>query len=193
MTPFAKRLYIASVLFAAMPMLAGASLFLLWFATRAGVYVLIGIYALYVSLASVAVSSICLLSFLGINRGGENKLLYFAALPAFLMALNFPVGTAVIGTFCYLQSQYVLDIRNDSSVVVKNIRVVADCEDVLGDLSSGEQITRKYRFLQDGALTFSAQADEKTVQGVVEGYVTNGWGGHKLLVFENNGQYRIVE
>ena len=174
-------------------MLVGISIFLLWFITRKEIFFWMGFYGLFACLASVAVSSVFLMVSLGDNRV-HGRQLVFSVLPAvFLMVLNFPVGIAVIIAFDYFQSQYVLIVKNDSSVVVKDIRIVATSEDVIGDLCPNEQTTKKYHFAGDGNLTFSASIEGQTINGAIEGYVTQGIGGKKQLIFGQDLQYRLVD
>jgi len=111
------------------------------------------------------------------------------------------IGITLIGVIALLvgaaiiyheirKEPYILTIKNNSSSDIENITLKGQGfghKESLGRILSGDQIQYSFYVRGEGPLEFEVTWNEKSHSGVIEGYVSGGFGGNGKLIFNQDG------
>jgi len=192
-----KKLYAASIIFGVAPLIFGIFVFALWYFTRADVLIMAGVFTIIGGLVSVLIAAICLIVYLWhqLRNGIAGKiLLKRGVLTAIIIIANFPIGYFCSNAALNIITQYVLTIENKSTSVITGATIMAPgISKQFESIKPNEKIVLKLNFKGDGILEFEVKQGATDFGGVIEPYVTGSLGGATTLIFENDGQYKIVQ
>ncbi len=111
-----------------------------------------------------------------------------------LLLANFPVAAAIVLTVIHLETTFFVTARNLSNKTMHTFKLTAPGVDVeLGPIKPGQKKKTSFQVHADGTLRFSAVQDDRQIEGTVEGYVTNGMGGRKIIEIRDGGQYAVLD
>jgi len=193
-----KRFLQAALFCGAAPLVVGIAIFVAWIFTRAGWLMVAGVFTIYAGLCSVGIGAICLVVYVWRSwRSGEIKhrsLVWQAVGTAALLLANFPAGVSVVMGAILIETRYTVTLTNQSDVPLKSAEVCGGGVDVrFGDVAPGATVVRSFWIKADGELVLTAIHGSNKVETTVEGYVTNGMGGDKIVVLDANGSVNIKD
>jgi uncharacterized membrane protein len=192
-----KKLYPVSIIFGAAPLIIGVSVFIVWYFSKAEFLEIAGIFTILGGLVSVVVAAISLIIYLWYQSKKDKfgKVLFKkVALSADIIILNFPVAFICMVSALNILTAYVLTIKNNSELNIDKVQISAPgINNEIKLLKPGEEISLDLDFKGDGILEFAAMQEHKRVEGVVESYVTGSMGGYGAILFQNNGEYIIIQ
>jgi hypothetical protein len=88
---------------------------------------------------------------------------------------------------------YSLTIHNKSSSVITDVIITAPgVQKQINSIRPGKQINLRLSFNGDGILQLEAKQNSVKITVLIEGYVTGSSSGDAVLVFENDGQYNLI-
>ncbi len=185
----------AAVVLGLIPLATGTSIFLLWLLTRWDWLMVAGILTVCGGVACVTAGLVCLIAYAVLarrrNRAGNVKWRVVAV--AFLLLVNFPVAGAVTWGTVYIETLYTVEVRNGTSSPVDRLAVSGGgVEVIFEDIPPGASRRRRFHVLHDGSLTYRFRHHGEERHGVVEGYVTNSMGGHRVLLIEPGGEVTVL-
>src|SRR5215468_751403 len=183
--PTIRRLRIPLV-FGAAPLTIGVSVFLLWLVTGWKWLELAGIFILYTGTASVVVGlvslSLCVLQRVRSGDWARERLMGRTMFVAMVLVINVPVAGLILWTTYNISTTYTVVVRNYGSASIQLAAITGGGVSLeIGPIEPGASVTKKFHIAQDGTLMFSEERSGRKVQTVVDGYVTNGIGGHKQI------------
>lgn len=192
-----KWWYGASIVCGAAPMIVGVGVFLAWLAVRAEWLELVGLVTLGIGPAVVAVGAVCLLIYVLARRklppdrrGGWLRPIAAGA----LLLANFPVAAAVFSAAWAIETRYVVEIRNAAPVAARSVVLTGSgVETSFGDIPPGGQAKRGFHIRHDGELTLTAVLGDQPIETVIDEYVTNNLGAHKVVTIGPGGEVRVVD
>ena len=160
-----------------LPLFAGMTDFLLWFVTRSDAFQFMGLFIIGAGLLCFAIGGVCLLIHAvdlwqtRRQRGHLKRDVVRSSMAAFLLLLNFPTCFAVIRVVSILESQYVINILNESSQPAHSVVVAHGSKTFqLGDILPRANATLK--LVPEGApLKISLTQNGKPRQSVPADYL----------------------
>ena len=113
---------------------------------------------------------------------------------AALLLANFPVAAGVILAAIAIETRYTVVVSNESAMVLKDAKVFGGGVDVsLGSLRPQASIKRSFYVVTDGRVMFRAISGDQVHSTLVDGYVTNGMGGNKVIEVHSNGDVEVID
>ncbi len=187
-----------AVVCGAAPLVVGVTVFLAWLLTKWKWLMLAGILTIYGGLAMVAVGAVSIIVFvwksLRTGRTPRQQVARHAFTVGGLLLLNFAVAAVIVASVIYIETQYVVTVINDSSVEVRSFVVSGGGVTIdVGTLSPGSEARRVFFIKQDGTLKGEGIQDNRRIEGVIEGYVTGGIGGNKLVKITPDGLLDVTD
>ena len=165
-----------------LPLGTGVGIFLLWLVVRWDWLMLAGFGTICVGLLLVLVGA----GFLVAARSRS---------PAVLGVLlaNFPVAGVIVFVAFDIETRFTVTVVNEGPAPLDAFVVSGGgVEHGFGSVAPGQTATLHRLIDHDGELVFHARRDGEEVEGEVEGYVTNGQGGHKRVVFDQAGDFEVL-
>lgn len=176
-----KALYGISLFCGLAPLMAGITIYVLWLLTGREVFVLAGIYTIYVGLALVTLGFVCLVVYLYklTRRGVRGKpVIKRAVIGTSVLLVNLPVCLLIVVLAFTDLTEFTVLVKNESHVTISQFKLSGPgVDEQWENIGPGELFESPIRFTHDGTLTYSAWIDSFQYRGVVAGYVTNGLGG----------------
>lgn len=187
-----KRFYLLSLFCGIMPIFVGVLVFLVWYFFRLDFLLVTGLFVIYGGIAIVIVGMIFLIMYEVRYRAASGRFDFKKGIiSAGIMIANIPIAIFVSALAIGIMTQYTLTVLNDSGTNIQDVVVMAPNFRVnTGDIPAGEIRVVKLHFQRDGELTFEVHFETQSLQGNIEGYVTNGMGGRSTLIINKN-KYRI--
>lgn len=166
-------------LFWFIPLSLGLLSFFGWLITRFDFFLGAGIIALYIGVFTVLIGSIILLILRLLNKG--NKLLR-----KFLLLLsNIIIGLLVAFVSITLLTMYIVIVENDSNSILTNCIIDGGgIHEEIEDIDPKKVVRKRFWIKHDGTLFFYCQNENKDIEIMIDGYVTNGNGGKKIVTVE---------
>jgi hypothetical protein len=168
-----KASYRVALACAALPLVTGTSVFLLWLLTRSDVLVAAGLFTLFGGLALFAVGVLALARFCWLGlRMPEPPPRFWAstALAAVLLLSNFPAAGLILWKVADLESRYTVVVRNGTASTLEGLHVAGGghAYAAFGPIPPGVSASRAFRIRHEGEL------DLHTDRGAsrIDGYVT---------------------
>lgn len=186
----------AAVVLGLIPLATGMSIFLLWLLTRWDWLMLAGIFTIYGGVACVTGGLVCLIAYAVLARrtSRAGNVTWRVVAVAFLLLVNFPVAGAVTWGAVYIETLYTVEVRNETSSPIERLAVSGGgVEVIFGDILPGTSRRTRFHILHDGSLTYRFRHHGEERHGVVEGYVTNGMGGHRALLIRPGGEVTVSD
>jgi hypothetical protein len=193
-----NRLYKTVKYCAMIPMLMGATIFVLWLVTRIDELLLLGIFALFVGLGIVAVGLIALAGFYwtGIKRADipRRQVLGSTLAGAAFLLSNFLVAGGIIAVALAILCRYTVEIHNTSPLALNNVRINGAGVDVtLGSIEPGAVAEHTFCIQQDGVLALEATIGATTYKKNISGYVNKHHGvRHGLVRVDLDGNVSVT-
>jgi hypothetical protein len=184
----------ASVVLGATPLATGISIFLLWLLVRWDWLMFAGLLTIYGGMLCVGGGLLSLVTYWALARrqGATLNLTRRVMAVAFLQFLNFPVAFAAGGAAIHIATRYTVEVRNEGSSDVDRVELSGGGVQVVFEtIPGGGSREEGFHFTQDGSLEFVLLHEGQEHRGVVEGYVTNGGGGHRTLVVHQDGEVSV--
>ena len=171
-------------------------MFLLWLVTGWKWLELAGIFILYTGSASVVVGLVSLsLWVLQRVRSGDwarERLMGRTMFVAMVLVINVPVAGLILWTTYNISTTYTVVVRNYGSASIQLAAITGGGVSLeIGPIEPGASVTKKFHIAHDGTLMFSGERSGRKVQTVVDGYVTNGGGGHKQIEILADGTVQV--
>ncbi len=170
-------------------MTIGVAAFSIWYFTRSGILVVVGIYTIHLGVACVIAGLISLLIYeykclKASNKSDAKK----GAFPLIVLLLNFPLAVLVVSASLNLMAWYTVTVVNETGSDVNNISFVGPGVEVAtGLVKSQESRPVIMRFKHAGGLIrYHVSFNEREVDGIVAGYVTKHMGGDKLFIIRED-------
>jgi hypothetical protein len=190
------REYRISLWCGALPLAWGASIFALWYLTRAGFLTEAGLVTLAGGCLLFVVGMINLWRHLlweyRLGIVSRRRLLRQGLLSGGLLLSNFPAAVAIIVAAVSVATAYTVRVQNQSGQVVSDCRVTGGgVTEELGTLRAGEPAVRRVWFSTDGTLGFEARLGHQSLDGTIEGYVTSSLGGDTTVTIQPNGSIAV--
>ncbi len=158
------RLYTATLILAAAPVIFGVQLFAMLLLTRCEDLLRVAWYALIPCLASVLASAVCYAVMEWVGKWKMTK-----ADAAKIQAFMWLVPVVLFGVFRAgfdVYSQYVMFVENASKSTVKNLTFkVDDYTTTIPALAPWQKVRRVYHFPNGNKMEFTATIDGKRVSG----------------------------
>jgi hypothetical protein len=174
------------LVFGAVPLTVGLSIFLFWLVTDWKWLQFIGLVTLCLGFGSVLAGFVYLgIWVLKMVRSGSwsrDRLMGQMLVVAVVLAANFPVACGILWTVYNLETRYTVVIRNHAPAALELAAITGGGVSLeIGRIRPGASITKEFRIVHDGTLVFSGEQSGRKLQVVVDSYVTNGSGGHKQI------------
>lgn len=190
------RTFRIALLCGLLPLLVGLSLFVLWIITRWDWLVVGGFVTLYGGLVSVLIGAIALARYCWaaarIADPPRRNWVPSALACAALLLSNFPAAGGMIAAVIAIETRYSVVVHNASKQAISNVRVYGGgCEAKFGTIPPGGLARRSLWIQHDGELEFAAVGSSTTHCMTIDGYVTNGMGGRRVVSVEPNGTISV--
>lgn len=182
----------------AAPLVVGTAIFFLWLWLRAGDLVVAGLITIDAGLCSVFVGAICLAIYLWRNRQStavpRQRLVWQAAASMGLILANFIAAGGYLVGASIIMDHYHLSIRNGSSEPLRDVRVEGPGASLeYGEIHPGQTVKRSFWIDGEGMLLLTATRGGEKIKALVDSYITNGSGTHKLFVVGASGEVPAEE
>ena len=180
------------------PLTIGIVILLTWLLTGWHWLMAAGIVTLYGGLLLVFIGAVSLVAFAWTSVRGRSascRQTIRQSLPvAGVLAVNFPVAVGIIAAVIHLETRYIVTIVNDSSVAVDSFVVSGGGVSVnVGSVPPGSKVRRSFFIKHDGTLTGKGKQDSRSIEGVIDGYVTNSSRGNKLVKIRPDGTLEVAD
>ncbi len=188
------RWYRASLFCGAAPLLTGIAIFLTWLVFGWYQLMAAGLFTILGGTVLVIAGAIFLTAHVkqGRREAGFRWSRVYAA--AALLLVNFPVAVVIVVMAVSTYTRYVVTVQNATPVPITSFILLAPGEQIeLGPIRPGGRAREVMWFKGDGQLTFEATDGGQVFHGTIEGFVTNGWGGHSHVKITNTGQVEITK
>jgi hypothetical protein len=181
-----NRLLRAAMICGLLPLGTGVGIFLLWLIARWDWLMMAGLFTVYGGIVSVLVG----LGFL-VAAGKQTP----SARPALgILLANFPIAGFIIVVAFVIQTRFPVTVVNEGHATLDQFVVSGGgVEFDFGSVAPGQTVTRHRLIDHDGSLVFHARREGEEIEGTVEGYVTNNQGGHKRVVFDEAGEFEVLD
>jgi hypothetical protein len=191
-----NRAYQVALACGVLPLLVGVSIFVLWVSTGWNWLVAAGIFTLYGGVGVFLVGVIALVWYCRLalrTRGMPRRRVWLSTIGcAGLLFSNFPVAGGIIVAVIALGTRYTVVVHNTLQQPLEDVRVFGGgCEVAFGTLSPGGVVRHSFWIRHDGTLEFHAVGGSTTYAQTIDGYVTNGMGGHTTIVFKPDGRLSV--
>lgn len=188
-----SRLLTITKICGALPLMIGVIIFGLWVWTRSDGLISAGIFTIYGGLASFALGSLSLFSYiLAARKSAEfpRPLVWRSALKASALLLsNFPAAFAIVVAAILIETRYTVTIQNQTSSSATDLRIHGGgCDIAIANVSPHDSTSRSFWIQHDDRLEFSLQLNGQERTHIIEGYVTHGQGGSKTVTIDQNEQ-----
>jgi hypothetical protein len=101
---------------------------------------------------------------------------------AWLLFSNIPAAAAIILAVIHIESQYTVIVDNQSDGAIEEFTLSGGgVRFSFGTIEPDTRVRRSFRIQRDGVLMCSGIHRGKPLEAQVDGYVTNGMGGRKLI------------
>ena len=187
-----------SVICGAAPLTVGVAIFLTWLLTRWDWLMLAGVLTIYSGLVVVAVGTIGVVLFVWksvrVGHTPRKHVAWQALTVSGFLLLNVPVAAAIVASVIYIETQYVVTVINDSSAEVHSFVVSGGGVTIdIGTIAPGSEVRRAFIIKHDGELKGQGMQGGRPIEGIIEGYVTNGLGGNKLVRIQSDGTLGVAD
>ncbi|MEY4567474.1 MAG: hypothetical protein RLY14_2444 [Planctomycetota bacterium] len=177
------------------PLSSGIAVFLLWLGSRWEILKLAGVFVILAGIVCIFVGATAMVFSLKKSRVQGNPIRKHLPKWILLIAVflsNFLAAGGIIATVLNIESRYTIRIVNQSNQELSAITISGGgCLIEVPNLPAGVTTTQHLYFKQDGSLTIKANADDRKLDVVIEGYITNGMGGFAKVTVNENKQILI--
>jgi hypothetical protein len=191
-------LYLLALVCGLVPLVTGISIFFLWKELRwpwlmeAGQWTLLGGLLLFV------IGMLCLVLYIARSRAERQtsigRLARQSVLPLCLLLVNFPVAVVLAMAAIDLETRYDLAVHNESQARVTDLALSGGGIDSdLGSLDPGTHLRLSFRIRGEGRLDLTFVQNSSRFETIVDGYVTTGLGGNKLIRILPEGRVVIED
>lgn len=191
-----NRAYRIALTCGATPLLIGASIFILWLITRWNWLMMAGIFTLYGGVAVVlagvlALARFCWLAFRTPSYP-RRRLWLSTSVCASLLLLNFPVAGGIAAAAISIETRYTVVVHSTLRQPLESVRVFGGGSDeYLGSIPPGSTVRQSFWIQNDGKLEFRARSGTTSHAKTIDGYVTNGMGGHTIVTINPDGTISV--
>jgi hypothetical protein len=181
-----NRPYRIALFCGATPLIVGTSIFVLWLFTRWEWLKLAGAGTLVAGALS-CLAGVVLLSWSYALARERPELTHAQAILATLcgialLLVNFPAAAGILYAVEVIESAYVVEVQNQSAQPLDSVRVYGGgCDISLGSIQPHGTARRTFWIKGDGTLAIQVRRASNTAEATVEGYATNGLGGHSIV------------
>lgn len=182
----------------ALPLVLGLLVMVSFAVTEASWLMLVGVLLIYFGLVSVALGAGALIWSVAAARKRNISrpagILHSAWFAALVLLLNFPAAYACLYVGSMIATKYRVAVQNDTSGSLESARILGGgCDLRLGDIPPHETRNSTCWIGHDDSLRFlyGEHGQEHTV--TIDGYVTNGMGGKRLVVVHADGSVEVPE
>ena len=191
-----NRVYRVALICGAAPLLIGVSIFILWLITRWDWLMMAGIFTLYGGVAIFVVGVLALARFCWLAfrtpSFPRRRLWLSASVCAGLLLLNFPVAGGIAAAAISIETCYTVVVHNDLQQPLESVRVFGGGSDeYLGSIPPGGTVRESFWIQHDGELEFRALNGTTSYTKMIDGYVTNGMGGHTIVTINPDGTISV--
>lgn len=153
---------------------------------------MVGIFTLYCGTAVVLIGVVALSRYCWqacrMPKVPRRRVWFSTFAGAGLLLLNFPVAGGIVAAAIALETRYTVIVQNDSLQPLESVRVFGGgCDESLGTIPPGSSVRRSFWIQHDGELEFYALGDDTSYEKIINGYVTNGLGGHTIVTIRSDG------
>jgi hypothetical protein len=191
-----NRSYRVALICGACPLLIGISIFMLWLITRWDWLMLAGILTLYGGAAILLVGVLALARYGWLvfrTPAVPRRRRWLSTLVcAGLLLLNVPVAGGIAVAAIAIETRYTVVVHNASRQPLEDVRVFGGgCDESLGNIPPGSTVRQSCWIQHDGELEFRALSDTVSHEKIINGYVTNGMGGHTTITINSDGAISV--
>lgn len=188
--------YRVALICGTLPLLVGVSIFVLWLVTRWDWLTLAGFYTLFGGVVIFLVGVVALACYCGQAFQAPNlprRRLWLSTIAcAGLLLSNFPVAGGIIVAVAAIESRYTVTIHNASQQPLNDVRVFGGgCDESLGSIPPGDTARRSFWVEHDDELKLHAISGTAVHKETIDGYVTNGMGGHTTVTLNLDGTISV--
>ena len=177
--------YRASLLFGAIPLVAGVSIYLLWLLTGWDGFITAGLVLLMLGVPIVVIAAGCFLAYIirsGANSKERRRSWLPTLLPPALILSNPPAALIISGLAMAGVTGHRVIILNESPAAIEALSLYSQgLEERVGSIGPGESAKATLYFEGDSSLMFSALVQGQYETGFASDYVTNSMGGETIL------------
>jgi hypothetical protein len=183
-------------LLGAVPLAMGVSIFLLWLVTEWRWLPFLGILTLYGGCGAVLLGLAMLAYWFRARiRSGDlerERLTGRAVIVGCVLLVNFPAAAGIIWMTVRIATTYTVTVQNRGAAPLRSAVVSGGGVSVrFEEISPHSIATRRFHIVHDGTLNFSGEQNGKPMAIEVEGYVTNGAGGSKVIEVASDGTIEV--
>lgn len=188
----------AALIFGAAPLVMGIAIFVAWVFTRADWLETAGFLTIFAGIGAVGIGTICLVVYTERSwRSREierRRLVWQAVGTGALLLANFPAAAGAVVGAELIETCYTVTFTNQSDVTLESARLQGGGVNLsLGDVAPGATVKKSFWVGQDGELVLTGKHGTARVDAIVEGYVTNGLGGDKMVVLDADGSVNVKD
>jgi hypothetical protein len=174
------------------PLITGTSIFLLWVVTRWDWLIAAGMLTIMAGIVASLFGIACLVASRldrpAVEIGGSRRESRRRIIALLIILSNFPVAASIVVAVDLIHTLYAVTIVNRGSVPVDNVVVAGGGVEIeFGSVAPGTTSERWFHVRNDGELVYRVRRGGEDVDGTIEGYVTNGFGGDMEVTFNHDG------
>jgi len=187
-----------ALLFGIAPLVSGTAIFVAWAVSRADWLMGAGITTIYAGMCSVALGAACLAVYLWkswrLRTIRRSRLAWQATAVIALFLANFiAAGAAILGAMV-IESRYTVLIANQSDAPLESVSIEGGGVEInLDVIAPGATAKRSFWIEHDGELVLKGSHTFGKIEATIDGYVTNGLGGDKVVVLGADGTVDVKD
>jgi hypothetical protein len=157
-----------------------------------------GLITIFAGLGSVVVALVCQGIYLWRNwysvEVTRRRLAWQTAALVALVVMNFVFAAGFSVAAIQIETCYNLSVINEGSEPLSHVRVgVGEFGVVFEDIPAGETRKKGFWIDRDGELVLTATRNGQPIKAVVDGYVTNSWGGNMKVTIDPSGEVTVED
>lgn len=174
-----QRWWKAAMTCALVPLFVGATIFTIWYLTRATWLMMAGVINIYTGLAFFCTGFLCVVMYVWKSRQAKMVAWKWRALLAVgLLIANFPAAGGLTFAASYILSTYTVIVDNRSGGSIENLSLHGPTGDYdFGTVPPNSRREKGFHFTGEGFVTYSAIIVGKSQSGQMFGYITSGPSG----------------
>lgn len=178
------------------PLLTGGTIYALWLPSASEALVFAGVLLLpFCALAVLAGLVMLWPAMRALERSGTPHRLRKILIALFCLLLNIPAAGGVMLHAHYVHSLYPVTIINDSTATLDSLTFTDPLaqEHQLAAIAPHSRIDKRIPFYGEGAVHYHLVREGRADQGILIGYITNGFSSHVTLRVDTEGKIHIEE
>lgn len=190
--------YLVALLCGLLPLLSGIAVFVTWLHTRSHWLMGAGLQVIGYGMVLFMLGLYCLYQYgkLAAARGqiSRHRLGWQKFFAGFVLFVNFPVAAAFAVAALDIESRYYITVINEAPLPMEECVVSGGGVWIdLGRVEPGAIQRRSFHIQTDGELTCCGIYAGRRREALVEGYVTNGEGGEKIIRIAPDGTVTVLD